>query len=68
MLPAERVTEAALTGLSNILDNFTKPSWSEALCLLVADNRATKAATAALASILDNLTQLKPGESPLLFQ
>ena len=57
MVLAERVTMAALTGLSNILDNFTKPSWSEDLRWMVEDDRSTKAATAGLASILDNFTK-----------
>ena len=58
MVRAKRVTKAAMTALASILDHFTKPSWSEALCLMVLDTRATNAATAALASILDNFTKL----------
>ena len=58
MVPAERVTKAALTCLSNILDNFTKPSWGEGLRLMVANVRATNAAMAALASILDKFAKL----------
>ena len=58
MVPAERVTKAAMAALASILDHFTKPSWSEALRLMVPDARATNAAMAALASILDNFTKL----------
>ena len=68
MVADERVTMAATAALASILDHFTKAIWSEALRLFMANNRVTKAAKAALASILDNLTQLKPGESPSLFQ
>ena len=49
MVPAKRVTKAAMTALASILDHFAKASWSEALRLIVADARATNASTAALA-------------------
>ena len=53
----ERATKAASAGLANIVDNFTKPSWNEALRLMVADDRSTKEAMAGHARIIDSFTK-----------